>query len=89
VPPSLLELQRRTQDNLISFLRIEAQLAFAFCDIAQRTQSAEHRAKVLRDIRHAANAMHHFGERITDLSVRNDVLKQAAKIEKFLAKNSK
>jgi hypothetical protein len=89
VTPSFLELQRRTQENLISFLRIEVELASSFCDMARRTRSPEHRVQLLAGMRSAVSGVRYFQERITGRSIRRDALNQAAKIEKFLAKNSK
>ena len=85
--PSFFELKRRTQENLISFLGIEAKLAFQFCEMAKRTKSPERRAKLLGETQKALDTLRRFQERIEDRIVREEVLKQVARIEKFLAEN--
>ena len=87
--PDFSALKRRNQENLIRFLVTEAELAFTFCDMVQNTHIPEHRAQLLENIRKAANALRYFDERITDRSVQEYVLKRAARLDDFLAWNSK
>jgi hypothetical protein len=89
VSPDFLDLKRRTQDNLFTFLNTEAELASTFCDMAERTQNPEHRVQLLSDIRKAVSAMRHFEGRITDRSIRAYVVKKANRLDAFLARFSK
>jgi hypothetical protein len=87
--PDLNDLEKRTQDNLTKFLQAEVGLAGTFCKMVETTQSPAHRAKLLGDIRKAADALRHFGQRITDTSIRDELNREADKLDKFLAANSK
>ena len=85
----LSELQRRAQENLVSFLTIELQLAKTFSDMARSAKSPEHKTKLMGDVRKALETVHYFKERIMDQAIRQDVIKRAAKLETYLAQNSK
>jgi len=87
--PKYPEFSRRTQENLITFLRIEEELASTFCTIAKQTKNPEHLRRLLGDIQKVAVTMRHFQGRITDPSTRKHVLEQAARLEEFVAKYSK
>jgi len=65
---------------------MEVKLASNFCDIANRTQSTEHRAKLLKDIEKAAGAIRHFQERIVDPSIRAELNVQADKLDDFCSR---
>ncbi|MCU1334468.1 MAG: hypothetical protein JWO19_49 [Bryobacterales bacterium] len=83
------ELKRQTQKNLVGFLRIEVQLASTFCEMVERSQSPEHKAQLLEDIRKAVRAIRHFEQRIIDPSIRADVLKKADTLDAFCRENRK
>jgi hypothetical protein len=85
VPTDFEDLKRRNQQNLITFMEREAELASTFCAIAERTSDAKHKAKLLEDVRKAVDAIRHFGERITDSSIRAKLKRDANRIEKLLA----
>jgi hypothetical protein len=88
VTSDLSELQRRTQENLIEFLRTDAKLAFTFRKMAKNTQDRGHRAKLLEDIRKAVIAIRHFGERITDPAIQVELNAEADRLDEFLSKNN-
>ncbi|MCU1336158.1 MAG: hypothetical protein JWO19_1739 [Bryobacterales bacterium] len=84
--PAFLELKRRTQENLMTFLRIEADLASTFCDMVEVTQSSEHRVQLLEDIRKAVSAIRQFERRITDTRTRAQLNGEADRLDDFLKK---
>jgi len=69
-------------------LEIETELAFTFCDMAQRTQGQERRTQLLGDIRKVVTALRYFEERITDCTIRADILNKADRLDDFLAQFS-
>jgi len=79
------ELQRQSQENLITFLRTDAKLASTFCKIAESTQDPDHRARLMKGVRTVVNAIRHFGERITDPTTRAELNAEADRLEGFLA----
>ena len=85
----LSDLIRKTQDSLVPFLRIELELAGSYCEMARRTKNPEHKAKLLKHAFKAVEAIHHFQARVEDQTIREDLLKQAAKLERFLSQHSK
>lgn len=87
--PTLLELKRRSQDNLVKFLQAETKLADTFCALAQRTQNQEHRARLLGDIEKIGHTLRHFGVRIEDASIRSDISEKAETLSEFLVRHSK
>jgi len=82
------ELNRRTQENLITFLRVDVDLASTYCGMAESTHDTEHRAKLLEDVREVVKAIRTFGIRITDSSVRADFNRSAERLDEFLSRNS-
>jgi hypothetical protein len=89
VNPDFIELKRRTQKNLVTFLRVEVDLASTFCEMAESTQSVEHRAELLEDIRKVVSVLRQFEGRITDQTTRSDLNKEADRLDAFLDRNSK
>ncbi len=87
--PSLQELKQRSEDNLISFLRTEAELAATYCDMATFAKNQEHRTQLMGDIQKIVNALRHFGGWVEDRSIRADILKEADRLSEFLDRNSK
>ena len=81
--PEISELRRQTQENLITFLRTDAKLASPFCKIAESTEDPEHRAKLLRDVKMAVNAIRYFGERITDPAICAELNNEADRLDGF------
>ena len=71
------ELKRRTEENLITFLRVDVDLASTYCGMAESTHDSEHRAKLLEDVREVVKAIRTFGIRITDRSVRAELITTA------------
>ena len=80
------ELKRRTEENLITFLRVDVDLASTYCGMAESTHDSEHRAKLLEDVREVVKAIRTFGIRITDRSVRAELNHSADRLDEFLAK---
>ena len=80
------EMHRRTQENLITFLRAEVDLAGTFRAIADRTDNPEHREKLLHDIQKAVSAIRHLGERITDRSIRKELSAAADDLDEFVSR---
>ena len=87
-PDFFVGLKRRTQENLVEFLGIEAELGSTFCKLAEQTQNPAHRKQLLDDIGKAVKALRHFQEQITDSAVRAEMLTHADRLDEFLAKNS-
>jgi hypothetical protein len=81
-------LKNRTEQNLIEFLRVEADLASTFCTLAETTENPQHRAELLGNIRKAASAIRHFEPRIADPSAREELLQKADELDQFLAEIS-
>ena len=86
--PDLSELRRKTQESLVSFLTVELDLARTYCEMTQRVESQERKAKPLGNVLKIVEAIRHFQERIKDQTIREDVLKRTAKVEKFIAQHS-
>jgi uncharacterized protein YhaN len=86
--PTLVELKLQIQDDLIAFLQTETQLAAAFCDLFQRTQNQERRARLQGEIQKIVNTLRHFGERIADAPIRSDILREADRLSNFLVRLS-
>jgi hypothetical protein len=84
--PTLVELKLQIQDDLIAFLQTETQLAAAFCDLFQRTQNQERRARLQGEIQKIVNTLRHFGERIADAPMRSDILREADRLSNFLVR---
>jgi hypothetical protein len=82
------ELQVRSQDNLVTFLRVEVDLASTFCGMAERADDAVRRAKLLANVQKVVAAIRHFEGRITDKLIRADLNHQADRLENFLGENS-
>lgn len=72
-----IELQLRSQENLVTFLRVEVDLASTFCGMAERADDLEHRARLLEIIQRVVGVIRHFEERIIDQSIRADLNRQA------------
>jgi hypothetical protein len=89
VTPAFLELKRRTQENLVAFLRIEVELASTFCKLAETTQDPEHRERLLENTQKAVTAVHHLAGRITDAAIRAELNTEADRLGAFAARNSK
>jgi len=75
---------RRTQENLVTFLKQEVKLANTFRTIAETTQDPTHHSKLLHDIQLAVNTIRRFHERIGDKSVRAELTREAGKLDEFL-----
>ena len=84
--PSLSDLKRQAQENLINFLRQEVNLAKTFCKIAETAHDAEHRKKLLHDVVTAVETIRRFKERIEEESVRAALQTEAERLDQFLAK---
>ena len=86
--PTFVELKRQSQGNLTTFLQTETKLAATFCDLFQRTENPEHRARLMGDMQKIVNVLRHFQERIEDRSIRADILKKADGLSEFLVRHS-
>jgi hypothetical protein len=82
------ELKRRSQENLITFMECEVDLASTFFAMAENTSDAKHKAKLFQNVQKAVEAIHHFAKRITDRSVRAKLNRDADRIGKSLTKAS-
>ena len=85
----LSELRRKSQENLVSFLTVELDLARTYCEMAQRVESQERKAKLMGNVLKIVEAVRHFQEHIKDQTIREDLLKRTAEVEKLLAPHSK
>ena len=77
-------LQQQTQENLITFLRIEVDLAATFRSMLAN-RSPKDRVRLLGQIRKVVGALRQFEPRVTDRAVRSELNKEAAKLDEFLA----
>jgi hypothetical protein len=83
------ELLQRSQENLVTFLRVEVDLASTFCGMVETTDDLAHRARLLENIQKVVSAIRQFEARIADQSVRADLNRQANRLDKFLSRNPK
>jgi hypothetical protein len=79
-----LELKRRAQENLVTFLTIEVDLASTYCGMAESTQSLERREQLLGDIRKVVSAIRQFEGRIIDRITRAEFNREADRLDDFL-----
>lgn len=70
-------------------MEVETKLADTYCDLFQQTENQEHRAQLMEDIEKIVNSLEHFGKRITDRSVRADILEKADRLSEFLVRQAK
>jgi hypothetical protein len=89
VRSDFLELRRRCQENLVTFLTIEVDLATTFCWVAESADDRRHRAKLLEDAQKAVSAIRHFGKRIIDTSIRAELNREADRLDSLLRKKLK
>jgi hypothetical protein len=85
VAEHLRELTRRSQDNLIGFLRIEVELAKTFYKISKNTKDVDHRAKLQKDVGMAIKTKRQFVDRINDPAVQKELNVQADRLERISA----
>jgi len=81
--PAFHDLQRQAQENLITFLRIEVDLAATFRSMLA-SRSPEDRVRLLGQIRKVVGALRQFEPRVTDRFVRSELLREANKLDEFL-----
>ena len=82
------ELLQRSQENLVTFLRVEVDLASTFCGMAESTDDLARRARLRDNIQKVVSAIRQFEGRIADQSIREDFNRQANRLDKFLRRNS-
>jgi|SRR6185437_15218312 len=78
------ELHERGQENLIRFLQLEVELAQTMGRISETTESPDHRARLLSNVREAIKAVYQFEGRIGDASIRERLHRDAEKLERFV-----
>ena len=80
-----VRLHQKGQKNLIRFLSLEVELGQTMVKIAKTTETAEHRARLLKNVREAIAAIHRFSGRIDERSVRSELNRKAAKLKECIA----
>ena len=83
--PDFLELERRTQKNLIDFLNIDLEIAFTMCAMAKATHDREHKMQLIGNIQTALKTIRHFERRLTDSDVRGAIHNKADRLEKLFS----
>jgi hypothetical protein len=78
------ELQLRSEENLVTFLRVEVDLASTFCGMAERTDDLVRRARLLENIQKVVSAIRQFEGRVTDQFTRADLNREANRLDMFL-----
>ena len=81
---SIAELQRKTQANLITFLRVEIELAWTMLKMMNATKNAERKRRLLGSVQTALDSVHHFEKRITDRDVRRELREAASRLERAI-----
>ena len=66
LPANLTELHQRTQENLVTFLQAEVDLASTMVGIVNTTQNEDHRLRLLEAIQTAVNTVRYFERRILE-----------------------
>ena len=82
--PTFLELKRWNQDNLVTFLRIEVDLAATFRSMLANRSPGD-RVRLLGQIRKIVGALRQFERSVTDRAVRSELLREADKLDEFLS----
>jgi hypothetical protein len=77
------DLQREGQQNLLSFLRIDRDVAGTFLDLAAAT-SAEHRRQLVQKVRSVIGTVRRFAPRIVNSVARREIQEEADQLEKLL-----
>jgi len=80
----LADLQREGQDHLLSFLRIDLDVARTFLDIAAAT-SDEHRRQLVQKVHSVIGTVRRFAPRIVNPVARREVQEHADRLEKLVA----
>ena len=62
----VFDVQRQTQDNLVTFLKTELDLASTMLKISKTTRNQDHRKRLVQNIQTAVDTVHHFEGRIKD-----------------------
>jgi hypothetical protein len=66
----LVELLRQSQDNLVTFLEIELDLANTMLKILNTTRDEDHRKRLIQNIQAVVDTVRHFEGRVEDRNVR-------------------
>ena len=74
------ELIQRTQDTLITFLRIEVDLADTFSKILKNSRNPEHCAKLQGNIGAVVRTIRLFSDRVNDPAIRGELSRQANRL---------
>ena len=83
----MTDLQQRSRENLIRFLRTELDIAQTFREIAEGTDRAEHRAQLVDKIRVVVETVRHFEGKVDDEEVRRQIAERVEVLEKYLAQS--
>jgi hypothetical protein len=78
---SFLELQRKDQENMVSFVKIELDLIATFVSVAGTTHEAENREHLLDYIQEALSTVRRFEGRIQDRKIWQEVHAEMDRLE--------
>ena len=81
---TFLELHRRTQENLTTFLETEIDLADTMLRVMNTTRSEKHRIRLLKDIQAVIDTVHHFEDRVRDGKARENFHASADRLEQAI-----
>jgi len=70
------------QENLVTFLEVEIDLASTMLGIAKTTKNADRRTRLFSSVRMAVETIRHFEPRIADKNQRRELLARAAELER-------
>lgn len=79
------DLQRRVQENLVSFLETELDLAINMFEVLENTRDEDHRNRLLKNIELALTAVQRFKGKIRDATARNELSNAAKALERTRA----
>jgi hypothetical protein len=85
---SFAELQRRTQANLIAFLRTEIDLAWTMLNVMNTTNAEEPKARIMTAIQTAIDTVLHFEKRVTDRDVQSELHQAVSRLERTIRGSS-
>jgi DNA-binding response OmpR family regulator len=74
-------LHYQSQQNLVSFLAIELDLANTLCGIAENDTGPERRLKLRRKIEHAIHTVRQFAGQVEDRTKRKSILNRVKELE--------
>ena len=81
---TFLDLQRRTQENLTTFLEAEIDLADTMLKVMNTTRSEGHRVQLAKNIQAVIDTVHHFEGRVSDGEIRDNLHASADRLEQAI-----